>query len=371
MELTKEAIIELQKSTYDRKFVEKMIRNNGEAYDTTYVGEYRGFHLFDSDTEEESFALNSKYFDEEGFNIYSYDGIDDLKGYIDDAIDDNGFEVSADEKIKDDSIIIESIKVEANEWFDKTYGNTYHQARAIINNEYIVAQDKFSYGGQNHYETTILKDLQKAGVLKTGDYTSLWKYCDENGIEYKSSSIDGLKRDLPFKDNDAYTQAEGLQFKTKSNEVFDDLVKAIEFNFKDESNISKALRVCVEAELCDVKIPSLINRVNTLYGTALTYNTTSLNETSDNKALQEVVKAVKEKDSMFDFSKELTLSRIHKECLNIYQDKLSTLKSLNVVGNVGFLEKKIDNLQEKISKLDTKESDSSKEENKQKPKKQR
>lgn len=90
MKLTQEAIEELKKSNLYPSFIDEMIKGNGETEDTTYVGEYKGFFLFESETDEESFALNSKYYEKEEFNISSYDGISEVKEYIDEAIE-NGF----------------------------------------------------------------------------------------------------------------------------------------------------------------------------------------------------------------------------------------------------------------------------------------
>lgn len=87
MKLTNEAIEELRKSNLYESFINEIIKGNGETEDTTYVGEYKGFFLFESETDEESFALNSKYYEKEGFNISSYDGINDVKEYIDEAIE--------------------------------------------------------------------------------------------------------------------------------------------------------------------------------------------------------------------------------------------------------------------------------------------
>ena len=92
MKLSEAAIEELRKSNLFESFINRMIKSDGTTHDTTYVGEYKGFFLFESETDEESFALNSKYYDQEGFNISSYDGIDDVKEYIDDAIED-GFKL--------------------------------------------------------------------------------------------------------------------------------------------------------------------------------------------------------------------------------------------------------------------------------------
>lgn len=91
MKLSQEAINELKKSNLYELFINKMILNNGETEDTTYIGKYRGFFLFESETDEESFALNSKYYEKEGFNISSYDGINEVKKYIDDVFEYDGF----------------------------------------------------------------------------------------------------------------------------------------------------------------------------------------------------------------------------------------------------------------------------------------
>lgn len=92
MKLTNEVIEELKKSNLYESFINEIIKGNGETEDITYVGKYKGFFLFESETDEESFALNSKYYEKEGFNISSYDGIDDVKEYIDEAIE-YGFQV--------------------------------------------------------------------------------------------------------------------------------------------------------------------------------------------------------------------------------------------------------------------------------------
>ena len=89
---TDEVIEELQKSNLYDSFINEMIKGKGQTEDTTYVGKYKGFFLFESETEEESFALNSKYYMQEGFNISSYDGIKEVMEYIDEVIED-GFEL--------------------------------------------------------------------------------------------------------------------------------------------------------------------------------------------------------------------------------------------------------------------------------------
>lgn len=85
MKLTQSVIKELKKSNLHDLFIDEMIKGNGETEDTTYVGKYRGFFLFESETDEYSFALNSKHFEQEEFHISSFHGIKNVKEYIDNA----------------------------------------------------------------------------------------------------------------------------------------------------------------------------------------------------------------------------------------------------------------------------------------------
>ena len=93
MKLSNEAIEEINKSNLHKTFKNQLIKNDGETEDITYVEVYENFFLFESETDEASFALNSKYYKKEGFNISSCDGIDEVKEYINDEVR-NGFEAN-------------------------------------------------------------------------------------------------------------------------------------------------------------------------------------------------------------------------------------------------------------------------------------
>jgi hypothetical protein len=70
-----------------QNFINHLIKNNGNGNEDTVLGFYKGFLLIDSDTDGGSIALNSKYYEENGFNISSFDGIEELKSYIDEEIE--------------------------------------------------------------------------------------------------------------------------------------------------------------------------------------------------------------------------------------------------------------------------------------------
>lgn len=57
-----------------------------------------------------------------------------------------------------------SIFIEAKEWFDKTYGNSYFSARIEIDGE-PVAFLPFQYGYERQYEHEALKTLKQMGII--------------------------------------------------------------------------------------------------------------------------------------------------------------------------------------------------------------
>jgi len=64
-------------------FKSKLIEKNGKAWDTIFIGKYKEFYIFESESEDSpSFALNSDFSKLNGFDINSYDGISDVKQYI-------------------------------------------------------------------------------------------------------------------------------------------------------------------------------------------------------------------------------------------------------------------------------------------------
>ncbi len=92
---------------------------------------------------------------------------------------------------------IKTIDVNAKEWFDKTYGNSYFAGTITLN--YGMEDEEtflmpFQYGYGSSYE-------QEAKAILTQFYKidSTWSqplsmYCRENNIIYRSSIIDKCKK---------------------------------------------------------------------------------------------------------------------------------------------------------------------------------
>jgi|ERR1051325_1424784 hypothetical protein len=59
--------------------------------------------------------------------------------------------------MKKQLLLTDEITIIGKRWFQKTYGNTYHSVRILVNGEE-VAFNPFTYGYENHY-------LQTAGTM--------------------------------------------------------------------------------------------------------------------------------------------------------------------------------------------------------------
>ena len=96
---------------------------------------------------------------------------------------------------------METIEIQAKEWFDKTYGNSYFSARVYIDDQQ-VAILPFQYGYGDHYidianQYLIKNDLIKGERHSNGVWPSLWRYCEDHKIKlitFKQEKC--LKRDL-------------------------------------------------------------------------------------------------------------------------------------------------------------------------------
>ena len=98
---------------------------------------------------------------------------------------------------------IKTIDIDAKEWFDKTYGNSYFSAKIVIN--YGLKSQKslfvpFEYGYGNHSENVCFDKIKKSinkKIFKNCDSFSLWSFCQDNGILYRYSKQENcLKREL-------------------------------------------------------------------------------------------------------------------------------------------------------------------------------
>jgi hypothetical protein len=56
---------------------------------------------------------------------------------------------------------IESMRIEAKRWFQKSYGNTYHTVKVFVNDE--VLESDITYGYGTHYLQTAAELLKANG----------------------------------------------------------------------------------------------------------------------------------------------------------------------------------------------------------------
>lgn len=68
---------------------------------------------------------------------------------------------------------IDTLEISAKRWFQKSYGNTYHVVKAVVNGEEVVISD-ISYGYGNHFLTTVANLLRAKG----------YKVPEDNGKAY-------------------------------------------------------------------------------------------------------------------------------------------------------------------------------------------
>ena len=86
---------------------------------------------------------------------------------------------------------IESLKIYGRRWYQKSYGNTYHTARVIVNGEELKSVIKYGY--ENHYLQTAAELLRENGYdipdENSDAYALMCKY------PHKAVDVD-RKRDL-------------------------------------------------------------------------------------------------------------------------------------------------------------------------------
>jgi hypothetical protein len=79
---------------------------------------------------------------------------------------------------------MKTIDINAKEWFDKTYGNSYFSA--IVTIDYGMESEQqiklpFQYGYGDYYKEAGFEELQKLGIVSDPNI-QLWKYCNDNNI---------------------------------------------------------------------------------------------------------------------------------------------------------------------------------------------
>lgn len=84
-----------------------------------------------------------------------------------------------------DNKISKSLFIEAREWHDKTYGNSYFSARIWIDGE-IAGVLPFQYGYGDHYKSVAQRWLTEQGYLPASN-RGIWAFADELGFDYYTS----------------------------------------------------------------------------------------------------------------------------------------------------------------------------------------
>lgn len=97
---------------------------------------------------------------------------------------------------------INTIDIQAKEWFDKVNGNSYFSATIAIN--YGTKTEKtyylpFQYGYGDHYidmanQYLINEKIIKGKRYENGSYSPLWQYCKNNKIILRTSKKENCKK---------------------------------------------------------------------------------------------------------------------------------------------------------------------------------
>jgi hypothetical protein len=98
------------------------------------------------------------------------------------------------------TVKIKTIDVQAKEWFDRVYGNSYFSGQVTINFGTKTAKTlymPFQYGYGSQYEYAAMAKLIQSGIVHADDRTALFRFCDENNIVLRRNMTDKcLKREV-------------------------------------------------------------------------------------------------------------------------------------------------------------------------------
>lgn len=89
---------------------------------------------------------------------------------------------------------IRLIRIKAKRWFANGDGNSYFNLKVWVN-DIKVANLKKVYGYGDYYQDKAAKELEKTGFItlerhSNGSFTRLWRYCQENHIEFTDDTND-------------------------------------------------------------------------------------------------------------------------------------------------------------------------------------
>jgi hypothetical protein len=89
-----------------------------------------------------------------------------------------------------------SLFIEAREWTDKTYGNSYFSARIWVDGGQVaILPFQYGYGDQFLYEAQ--KKLLELGYLpQEGKNQGLWAIAQQNGFDFYSSKTNTKKAEM-------------------------------------------------------------------------------------------------------------------------------------------------------------------------------
>lgn len=87
---------------------------------------------------------------------------------------------------------INTLRIYGRRWFQKSYGNTYHTVRVVVNDEEFISDITYGYG--DHYKETA-RQLLKSKGYSVPEPLGFNSYLHDN--DYQSTVVDvNRKKDL-------------------------------------------------------------------------------------------------------------------------------------------------------------------------------
>jgi hypothetical protein len=96
-------------------------------------------------------------------------------------------------------LVTRSVFIEAREWTDTTYGNSYFSARIWVDGE-IVSVLPFQYGYDNHYKTMAHQELIALGYFTEDELISIVQMGKNASVDIYCSKTATKKSEM-FKNN--------------------------------------------------------------------------------------------------------------------------------------------------------------------------
>ena len=87
---------------------------------------------------------------------------------------------------------IESLRIYGRRWFQRSYGNTYHTVRVIVNGEEL--KSEITYGYEDHYKETV-RQLLEANGYEVPNPLEFNRFLYNNGFKATDVDVD-RKKDL-------------------------------------------------------------------------------------------------------------------------------------------------------------------------------